>query len=64
MRLLPHLIPRSITAQITAIVAVSVLLGVVLAVISLLVFFDHNSSDPAARIADLTSARESRRKPR
>lgn len=54
MRFLARLIPRSITAQITAIVAVSVLLGLVLVVTSLLVFFEHNPSDAAARIADVT----------
>lgn len=51
MRLPLRLIPHSITTQITGIVAVSVVLGIVLVVSSLLVFFDHNSSDPAARIA-------------
>lgn len=54
MRPLSRLMPRSIAAQITAIVAVSVLLGIGLFAATLLVFFDHDSSDPAARIADLT----------
>ncbi|MPZ41315.1 MAG: HAMP domain-containing protein [Rhizobiales bacterium] len=54
MSLAERLRLHSITTQITGIVAVSVLLGLVLVVTSLLVFFDHNSSDPAARIAKVT----------
>src|SRR3546814_14309876 len=54
MRLLSRLIPRSITGQITGLVAVSVLLGLGLVATSLLVFFEHSSSDPATRMANLT----------
>lgn len=45
---------HSITTQITGIVAISVLLGVVLVVTSVLVFFEHNPSTAAVRIADVT----------
>src|SRR3546814_1801954 len=54
MRLLSRLIPRSITGQITGLVAVSVLLGLGLVATSLLVFFEHSSSDPATWMANLT----------
>src|SRR3546814_19695427 len=54
MRLLSRLIPRSITGQITGLVAVSVLLGLGLVATRLLAFFEHRSSDPATRLANLT----------
>jgi signal transduction histidine kinase len=54
MRLAERLGLRSFTTQITGIAAVSVLLGVALVVTSLLVFFEHNPSAAAVRIADVT----------
>src|SRR3546814_15474378 len=54
MRLLSRLIPRSITGPLTGLVAVSVLLGLGLVATSLLVFFEHSSSAPATRLANLT----------
>ncbi|WP_159591899.1 ATP-binding protein [Chelativorans xinjiangense] len=54
MRLAERLGLHSFTTQITGIAVISVLLGVALVVTSLLVFFEHNPSAAAVRIADVT----------
>ncbi|WP_163273259.1 ATP-binding protein [Chelativorans alearense] len=54
MRLTERLGLHSFTTQITGIAAISVLLGVALVVASLLVFFEHNPSAGAVRIAEVT----------